>query len=119
MLQTLRATVAAWRGPRSLADKDWDPWYDLYLESPQWRLRRRLVLWLHLRRCRICGKRATQVHHITYVRVGHEDLLNDLIPVCAVCHEHLHYVYPAHGRHAQANKKQTRRKRRWRLTASR
>lgn len=97
MMRMLWYAYRAWRGPKSRADRDWWPWYRIYLKSPQWRIRRRLVLWLHLGRCSVCGARATDVHHITYARVGHEDILNDLTAACRKCHTYLDRVHPLTG----------------------
>lgn len=60
-----------------------------YLMSPQWQTRRRE----HLDRyptCQIDGfRRAIQVHHWTYKRLGRE-LTEDLCSVCLLCHKELH-----------------------------
>ena len=35
--------------------------------------------------CQVCGGRATDVHHLTYDRFGHEDM-GDLVSLCRRCH---------------------------------
>lgn len=63
--------------------------YDRYLKTPQWRNKRQVVLHRARYKCRHCKKRrATQAHHLTYVRVGKERL-SDLQAVCYPCHKHL------------------------------
>ncbi|WP_368217655.1 HNH endonuclease [Blautia obeum] len=34
-----------------------------------------------------------QVHHITYQRLGHEDIYNDLVSLCPGCHKKIHSYY--------------------------
>lgn len=68
----------------------WWAWYDAYLLSPEWRERRAKVLARDDYRCGGCGAaRATQVHHLTYARVGRE-MLFDLVAVCDRCHDAIH-----------------------------
>ena len=48
--------------------------------------------------CVMCGRplnkiRSTQVHHITYKNLGHEDVLNDLVTLCGSCHKKIHNYY--------------------------
>ena len=65
-------------------------WYVDYLQTKQWRTRRRLVLERAEYRCEGCGEqRATEVHHMTYGHVGCE-FLWELRAVCVACHERLH-----------------------------
>jgi hypothetical protein len=61
--------------------------YHAYLESPEWLERRRAVLLRAGDRCELCRfRQATQVHHLTYERIG-DEWLSDLIAVCRDCHE--------------------------------
>lgn len=63
--------------------------YIMYLLSPSWEAKRKAVLDRE-GMCRNCQVRpATQVHHLTYIRVGNEHL-NDLAPLCKECHQRLH-----------------------------
>jgi len=77
---------------RAVSDRDaeWWAWYDSYLASASWGALRRAALerdgWL----CQGCRRRrATQVHHLTYRRVG-DEMLFDLASVCDACHDRLH-----------------------------
>lgn len=64
--------------------------YSEYLASPEWAEKRRRVLDRADYRCEGCGERqATQVHHLTYARVGKE-MLFDLVAVCDYCHDVIH-----------------------------
>lgn len=68
-------------------DEEWWDWYNNYLLSPEWSRKRDLVLRRANGICEGCGlARATQVHHKTYERVGHE-MLFDLVAICSKCHE--------------------------------
>ena len=67
----------------------WDR-YNAYLETPEWKRRRRAVLLRDEGMCQGCRiRQATQVHHLTYERVG-EEMLFDLVSICDQCHETLH-----------------------------
>jgi 5-methylcytosine-specific restriction endonuclease McrA len=69
---------------------DWWSSYSRYLESPEWQVRRSRILARDGFVCRQCRfHAATQVHHLTYARVGHE-LDEDLISVCDACHDQFH-----------------------------
>jgi 5-methylcytosine-specific restriction endonuclease McrA len=59
--------------------------YSAYLRSEQWQKRRRFVI-LRDGRCRDCGAQGTDVHHLTYGRVGRERL-SDLVLLCERCHK--------------------------------
>ena len=63
--------------------------YDEYLRSDAWKAKRARVLARDKRICQGCGDTATQVHHLTYARVG-DELLLDLTSVCGDCHARLH-----------------------------
>jgi 5-methylcytosine-specific restriction endonuclease McrA len=62
--------------------------YKRYLESERWQQFRRQVLHWHNHRCALCGtdSKILQVHHLNYVRLGHERL-TDCVPLCIPCHE--------------------------------
>jgi hypothetical protein len=42
----------------------------------------------------VASRSATEVHHLTYVRVFNE-LATDLLPVCSTCHRNIHHLKPA------------------------
>lgn len=65
-------------------------WYAAYLQSPEWWAKRNAAMNRDQHLCQGCRCRpATQVHHLTYARVGRE-LLIDLTSLCDDCHEAAH-----------------------------
>ncbi len=71
----------------------WWKEYDAYLGSPEWRARREKILVRSKRICEMCGSEpATDVHHLTYERVG-EELDTDLLGLCRGCHDTIHFVW--------------------------
>lgn len=69
---------------------EWWAWYNAYLQTPEWKTRRRRVLERDNHLCQGCRMAdATQVHHLTYAHVGNE-LLYELISVCDDCHTKEH-----------------------------
>jgi len=68
---------------------EWWEWYQRYLESGAWQLKRFEVLRRDRHTCRWCGQPAKQVHHFSYERVGYE-ALDDLISLCVACHDEEH-----------------------------
>lgn len=61
--------------------------YSTYLESPEWKQRRKQRLQLAQARCRVCGSRKRlQVHHLTYARIFNEPM-EDLLVLCRQHHE--------------------------------
>jgi 5-methylcytosine-specific restriction endonuclease McrA len=64
--------------------------YREYLASDAWDQIRRKV-WNRARnRCERCKERpVSDVHHLTYERIGHERM-EDLIALCRPCHEAAH-----------------------------
>ena len=71
----------------------WWQQYKTYLQSPEWRKKRELVLKRDNYRCQSClTGLATQVHHTSYALVdfkGSEPCF-DLTSICAACHELIH-----------------------------
>lgn len=66
-------------------------WYAEYLETDVWREKRLQVLARARNTCEGCGLvKPTQVHHLTYERVGRE-MLFDLVAVCDDCHREIHH----------------------------
>jgi 5-methylcytosine-specific restriction endonuclease McrA len=74
------------------------PEYQAYLNSPKWKNKRLKVLMRAKFKCEQCKKaQATQVHHLTYKRLGKGDNigsepLSDLLAVCARCHRKIHGI---------------------------
>jgi hypothetical protein len=75
--------------------------YRSYLASRAWRDRRRAWYAAWLTRagtppvCLVCDRqwspKSGHLHHLTYVRIGHEDD-TDLVPLCSRDHRRLHAV---------------------------
>ena len=64
--------------------------YPDYLQSPEWKAKRVLVLNRSAGMCEACGeKRATQIHHLTYAH-KYNEFLFELVAVCDTCHTRLH-----------------------------
>jgi len=72
--------------------------YQRYLKTPAWRSIRARVIFRDGRRCQLCGQggKGLEAHHLTYARLGHEDL-NDLITLCPACHAAVHQHQPRPG----------------------
>lgn len=68
---------------------DWWVWYRIYLKSDKWHRMRMKVLTRDKFRCQQCDRGATQVHHLTYERVGNERM-EDLMSLCKDCHKEIH-----------------------------
>lgn len=77
----------AFRGVKSLHKE----MYQLYLQSDAWQDKRRRVLERDRHKCRVCGEKADNVHHLTYDRVYDESLF-DLVALCRNCHEEYHVL---------------------------
>lgn len=69
---------------------EWWDGYSAYLRSPAWRAKR--ITWLAwgipplCARCGADWNNTSQLHHLTYERVGDESL-DDLMPLCSGCHQ--------------------------------
>ena len=64
--------------------------YKDYLESELWAVIKRVVFKIRGYRCEICGTaKNLTVHHLTYDRIGAEEL-EDLLVVCKSCHRKIH-----------------------------
>lgn len=62
--------------------------YEAYLQSPKWRKLRARVLKQAKGKCRVCGDKATDVHHSSYsehVLAG--KTITPLVALCRTCHE--------------------------------
>lgn len=65
--------------------------YKTYINSPEWQVKRLERLKLDHCQCQFCGSAVNvEVHHLTYRRLGHEDI-NDLITLCDNCHRSVHW----------------------------
>ena len=65
--------------------------YERYMQSAEWAGKRAQRLAIDGHRCRTCGHVGDtwrlEVHHVSYERLGGEDVEKDLITLCASCHE--------------------------------
>lgn len=84
------AIYAARQAEMAQQQDAWWQWYNRYLASPAWKAKRLRTLERDRYMCQGCGvARATQVHHLTYDRVG-DEMLFDLASVCEACHQKIH-----------------------------
>ena len=72
--------------------------YEEYIRSPAWEQKKLERMQIDGFRCVMCGRsadhcRTLQVHHVTYKRLGNENVLTDLCTVCGSCHKKLHNYY--------------------------
>lgn len=71
--------------------------YKDYMRSNEWKVKKRERIAID-QGCVMCGRpldkiRSIQVHHITYQRLGNENVLTDLCTLCGSCHKKLHNFY--------------------------
>jgi 5-methylcytosine-specific restriction endonuclease McrA len=75
--------------------------YEWYRGSPSWHERREWIFKRANYVCEKCRKRpATEVHHLTYMRVFNEDPA-DLMALCHQCHAEIHWRQPANDNQIQ------------------
>lgn len=78
------------RSAREAEDARWRAWYESYLASPQWAMRRDKVLKRAGHVCEGClVRRAVLVHHVSYAHAG-DELLYELAALCQQCHDKAH-----------------------------
>lgn len=94
------------------ASHRWAGSYNDYLRSAHWR-ETRARFWASRGGGCLCDacleRRATQVHHRTYKRIGRERL-KDLAAVCDRCHREIHEIINAAGTRSCASLPQVRAK---------
>ena len=71
-----------------LIKSNWHKYYDEYLKSAAWNIKRNLVRERDNNQC-ACGDASQVVHHKTYLNVGKEPLY-DLVSLCNECHKRYH-----------------------------
>ena len=82
--------------------------YLAYLASDTWTKIRCDMFMLRDGKCELCGKAGTQVHHLTYENLGHEEP-TDLILLCGKCHQKEHgLIKPKPKRKKKGKPKKTR-----------
>lgn len=69
-----------------------DQAYEKYIHSKAWRSKADSRLDLDNHICQVCGNAATDVHHLTYDRFGHEKM-EDLVSLCRKCHQKAENIY--------------------------
>ena len=67
--------------------------YYEYLQSDDWKERRKELLEEADYVCVECGDKATILHHLNYKNLGSEELEVDVIAVCHKCHVEIHEDY--------------------------
>jgi 5-methylcytosine-specific restriction endonuclease McrA len=81
-----------WRHQRGAESGAWRQRYESYLQTDEWRERRRLVMQRAGGICEGCRQEpATEVHHLTYKHAGRE-FLWELVAICRRCDERYHEV---------------------------
>lgn len=68
--------------------------YIEYIRSPRWRAKRQQAFKFYGKKCYACRqrKRVMHVHHLTYARLGHEQM-SDLMVLCKECHDEVTKIY--------------------------
>ena len=68
--------------------------YQAYLKTQTWQAIRKSRLMFDGYRCKHCQTELTEetahCHHLTYDRLGDENMLTDVISLCRGCHEQIH-----------------------------
>lgn len=72
--------------------KKGNPEYERYIHSADWRAKAERRMEMDGYICQVCGKDASDVHHLTYDRFGHEEM-GDLVSLCRKCHEKAEELY--------------------------
>ena len=66
--------------------------YEKYIHSNAWRRRADRRFEMDGGRCQVCGETATEVHHLTYDRLGSEEM-SDIVSLCGRCHRKAEELY--------------------------
>ena len=65
--------------------------YDEYMSSPEWAAKRQECFQVHGTTCIDCKLvEATDIHHRHYETLGDESPMDDIIPLCSLCHAKRH-----------------------------
>ena len=73
--------------------------YESYMRSEEWKEKKRQRFLIDGERCVMCGRpidkclKPMQCHHVTYKRLGNEDIYEDLVTLCSSCHVKIHKYY--------------------------
>lgn len=74
-----------------------DEEYRRYLLSDKWKQKAEARMKIDGYRCQGCGSCGTvenplEVHHLSYVDLGNEDIYTQLVTCCHCCHKNIHNV---------------------------
>ena len=64
--------------------------YYAYLQSEDWKIRKKELLEQAGYICDHCGGKAILLHHLNYDNLGYEMLFVDVIALCSACHDMIH-----------------------------
>lgn len=83
---------AEWRRVISSAPSGWRrKLYHAYLDSSAWKRKRNERMAIDHKACYLCHSMdKLSVHHVTYSKLGDEDVQNDLRTLCLNCHRVVH-----------------------------
>lgn len=83
-------------GPKRISKALFWDWYNQYMVSEAWALKRQEAFFVHGTTCCVqdCSENASDVHHMSYLNVGHEYVPFDLRPVCRHHHNQIHNNRP-------------------------
>ena len=71
--------------------------YEDYLKSDYWQRHRKIILAKN-KKCVLCNRKASHIHHRSYKHRGTEKELADLTPLCTFCHELFHETHTYNSR---------------------
>lgn len=77
----------------------WTEFYKMYIHSESWEIKKRERSKIDGGKCVMCGRtekhtrHGLQCHHVTYDRLGDENVLTDLVTLCGSCHKKIHNYY--------------------------
>ena len=71
--------------------------YKDYMKSDAWEIKKQERINID-KGCVMCERpiehiRKVNVHHVTYARLGNENVLTDLCTLCGSCHKKIHNYY--------------------------
>lgn len=65
--------------------------YAEYMQSERWKQKRAKRFEIDGYQCVLCGSaKNLECHHLSYDRLGHEDVRYDLLTLCRECHREIH-----------------------------
>lgn len=73
--------------------------YKKYMHSEEWRKKAAQRIEIDGHKCVMCDRpesrcrKGLAVHHITYQRLGNENVYTDIVSLCDSCHQKIHRYY--------------------------